>query len=154
MPGAEVFIDANVLLYLHDRDSAAKGERALAWLKALTERQLARTNLQVLNEIAHVFLRKRWFATAEEAFSIVDQLSALGDSSLGWSEIEDARRLHVRQGYSWWDCLLLASALELGCTHFLSEDLQDGQIVEDGGGRRLTILSPFAHSPEQFFSSR
>jgi predicted nucleic acid-binding protein len=46
------------------------------------------------------------------------------------------------------------SALELGCTHFLSEDLQDGQRIEDSGGKSLTILSPFAHSPEQFFSSR
>src|SRR5690606_6785800 len=129
MRGGEVFIDTNILLYVHDRGGAAKGERALAWLKLLTDTQLARTNLQVLNEIAHVFLRKRWFASSEEAFSIVDRLSALGDRPLTRTEIDRARRLHLRYAYSWWDCLLLGSALELGCTHFLSEDLQDGQTI-------------------------
>jgi predicted nucleic acid-binding protein len=44
---------------------------------------------------------------------------------------------------------LLASAIELGCTHYLSEDLQDGQVI-DG----LTIVDPFAHSPEQILTSR
>jgi predicted nucleic acid-binding protein len=39
--------------------------------------------------------------------------------------------------------LLLASALELGCSHFLPEDLQDGQQI---GG--LTIINPFLHAPE------
>jgi predicted nucleic acid-binding protein len=56
--------------------------------------------------------------------------------------------LYVHQ-FSWWDCLLLASAIELGCTHFLSEDLKDGQTIEG-----LTILSPFAHTPDQILVSR
>ena len=51
------------------------------------------------------------------------------------------------------DCLLLACALELGRTHFLSEDLQDGRMVEDGG-KSLTLVSPFAHSPQHILLSR
>jgi predicted nucleic acid-binding protein len=61
--------------------------------------------------------------------------------------VERARRLVERTGYSWWDCLLLASAIELGCTHFLSEDLQDGRSLQG-----LTILSPFAHSPREILA--
>jgi predicted nucleic acid-binding protein len=45
MLGGDVFVDTNILLYIHDRDSAAKGECALAWLEALTDRQNARINL-------------------------------------------------------------------------------------------------------------
>ena len=60
---------------------------------------------------------------------------------------KDAGMLAVRK--RWWDCLLLASALELGCTHFLSEDLQDGQVIEG-----LTIVNPFAHTPEEILSPR
>jgi predicted nucleic acid-binding protein len=41
---------------------------------------------------------------------------------------------------------LLASALELGCSHFLSEDLQDGQQIGDP-----TIINPFLHAPEDIF---
>lgn len=152
MRGGEVFIDTDVLLYIHDRDGAAKGERALAWLEFLADRQLARTNLQVLNEVAHVFLRKKWFASAAESFAIVDQLAALGDTPVAGPEIDRARSLHLRFGYSWWDCLLLASAIGLDCAYFLSEDLQDGQVVADDRGRSLTIVDPFSHSPEQILN--
>lgn len=44
---------------------------------------------------------------------------------------------------------MLASAIGLECSHFLSEDLQDGQNVQGGGGKSLTIVDPFAHSPDQ-----
>jgi predicted nucleic acid-binding protein len=113
-----------------------------------------RLNLQVLNEVTNVVLRKHWFDSPLQVYAIIDELANMGAEALGWGDVEVARLLHATQRYSWWDCLLLASALELGRTHFLSEDLQDGQVIEDGGGKALTILSPFAHSPEQFFSSR
>jgi predicted nucleic acid-binding protein len=64
-----------------------------------------------------------------------------------------ARDVLLRFRYSWWDSLLLASAVELGCTHFLSEDLQDGQRIVAGSRRGLTIVDPFAHSPDQILVS-
>lgn len=146
MPGASVFIDTNVLLYVHDRreKEKQKANAALAWMRRLTDDEIARTNLQVLNEVAHALLRKKWFESPETVYAIVDGFAALGDTSLSWSDVARARALHNRYQYAWWDCLLLASALNLGCTHFLSEDLRDGQVI-DG----LTIVSPFAHTPEQ-----
>jgi predicted nucleic acid-binding protein len=152
--GSGIFVDTNVLLYSHDRRDAEKAERSRSWLRELAKRGVAIINLQVLNEFTDVLLRKRWLDSPDRVFSTTRDFARLGDSPLTQTEVKGARPLHLRYGYSWWDCLLLASALELGCTHFLSEDLQDGQVVEDGGGRRLTILSPFAHSPGQFFSSR
>jgi predicted nucleic acid-binding protein len=41
--------------------------------------------------------------------------------------------------YSYWDCLILASALENNCTILYTEDMQDGQTVEG----KLKILNPF-----------
>lgn len=149
MPAARVFVDTNVLLYIHDRNERHKAAQSLDWLRALTEQQIGQINLQVLSELTHVLLRKKWFQSANVVFSIVDDFAALGDSPVGWTEIALARVLHNRLSYSWWDCLLLASAVELGCTHFLSEDLQDGQMI-DG----LTIVDPFAHSPQQVLLSR
>ena len=37
------------------------------------------------------------------------------------------------------DSLLLAAAVEAGCSTFLSEDLQHGQVIEDA----LTVVNPF-----------
>jgi predicted nucleic acid-binding protein len=45
-------------------------------------------------------------------------------------------------GVRFWDALLLASASAAGCSHFLSEDLNDGQVY---GG--VTVDNPFRHSP-------
>jgi len=44
-----------------------------------------------------------------------------------------------RYGFRVYDSLLLAAALEAGCTTFLSEDLQHGQVIDDV----LTVLNPF-----------
>jgi predicted nucleic acid-binding protein len=80
---------------------------------------------------------------------MADSIAAWGNSALSIETVAIARPLCERTCYSWWDCLLLASALELGCRHFLSEDLQDGQRIGD-----MTIVDPFAHSPEEILASR
>lgn len=152
MPGAKVFLDTNILLYLHDRKDIAKARSIQAWVTVLIARQLACVNLQVLNEATSAMLRKRWFDRPEQVFAIIDQFAKFGDAPVGWPEIGIARLLHARLGYSWWDCLLLASALTLGCACFLSEDLQDGQRIAIAPEQSLTIINPFAHSPEQILS--
>lgn len=154
MPGDRVFLDSNTLLYMHDRRTPAKSAQARHWIRMLARARIAQINMQVLNEVTHVLLRKRWFESPQAAYAIVNQFAELGDNPIGWTEIALARSIHDRFGYSWWDCLLLASALELGCTHFLSEDLQDGQRIDAGDGKALTIIDPFAHSPEQILASR
>ncbi|MCO5065125.1 MAG: PIN domain-containing protein [Rhizobiaceae bacterium] len=149
MPGARVFIDTNILLYSHDRRSPEKTVRARDWVRELAGAQLAVSNLQVLNEMTNVLLAKKWLDTREQVFEAVARFSFLGSAPVTIWEMEEARTIHLRYRYSWWDCLLLASATNLGCTHFLSEDLQDGQAIEG-----LTIVSPFAHTPEQILVSR
>ncbi|RFC67495.1 MULTISPECIES: PIN domain-containing protein [Mesorhizobium] len=149
MPAVKVFVDTNVILYSHDRKDPEKMLRSREWLRQLAIFQQAVLNLQVLNEVTNVLLSKKWLATVEQVFSVVGQFSSMGNYPLSIWEMEEARTLHLKYHYSWWDCLLLASALNLGCTHFLSEDLQDEQKIEG-----LTIVSPFAHTPEQILVSR
>jgi predicted nucleic acid-binding protein len=52
--------------------------------------------------------------------------------------IDKALDIHQRFGYSYFDCLMIASALECGCDYLFSEDLQNGQVI-DG----LTIVNIF-----------
>jgi predicted nucleic acid-binding protein len=153
MPGANVFVDSNVLLYGRDRELTAKAERTGLWLQQTVMLNAAVVNLQVLNEVTGVMLRKRDDLTASEIFASVDELAFLGRTPVRLSTVMRARSLRAKTAYSWWDCLLLASALELGCTHFLSEDLQDGHRIEDAD-KTLTIVDPFAHTPDQILLSR
>jgi predicted nucleic acid-binding protein len=53
--------------------------------------------------------------------------------------IEIALNLAERYRYSYFDSLILASACETGCQILYSEDLQDGQQIDN----QLTIVNPF-----------
>ena len=50
----------------------------------------------------------------------------------------NALTVQVETGYSWYDTLIVAAALELGCSTLFTEDLQDGRFI-----RSLAIRNPF-----------
>jgi predicted nucleic acid-binding protein len=141
------FIDTNVFFYFYDDRFPQHQENSRAWLAKLAAGRLGVTNLQVANEFAHVVFRRLPHLDRTEVFGMADDILAWGSTALSTGTVSTARSVCIRYRYSWWDCLLLASALELGCTHFLSEDLQDGQTIGD-----LTIVDPFAHRPDEILS--
>ena len=151
MPAARIFIDANVFLYARDASLDKRGAAAAEWLRLLTIADRGRSNLQVINEVTNVMLRKRQDLSPLQIFAEIDGLRPFGTTPIGEPTVDAARMIRVSTQYSWWDCLLLASALELGCTHFLSEDMQSGQTVSNGT-QDLTIVDPFAHSPGQLLT--
>jgi predicted nucleic acid-binding protein len=53
--------------------------------------------------------------------------------------INKALNLKDNYGYSYYDCLMLAAALEGNCDTIFTEDMSDGQIIED----QLKIVNPF-----------
>ena len=52
---------------------------------------------------------------------------------------EHALTLAATSGFAFYDALIVAAALQAKCTVLLSEDMQDGQVIEG----RLTIRNPF-----------
>ncbi|MDR0516641.1 MAG: PIN domain-containing protein [Fibromonadaceae bacterium] len=56
------------------------------------------------------------------------------------STVKKSLALNERYGYSYYDCLIIASALESNCKYLFSEDMQHGQIIEN----TLKIVNPFA----------
>ena len=56
--------------------------------------------------------------------------------------IDLAMDIKDRYGYSFFDCVMLASAIEANCTLILTEDMQDGQ----GINGTLKITNPFNHA--------
>lgn len=135
MPGS--FFDSNVLLYIASADKA-KADRA--------ERLVAEggtISVQVLNEIANVARRKmtlswdetRAFLSMVRALLPVEPLTtALHDTGLAMAE---------RYGFSIYDAMIVAAALQADCETLWSEDMQHGLIVEG----RLRIADPFAPAP-------
>ena len=54
------------------------------------------------------------------------------------STIRLAHRIKMRDQFSYWDSLIIASALDAGCNLLYSEDLQAQQIIEN----QLKIVNP------------
>lgn len=79
----------------------------------------------------------------------VARLDALVPDSLRSDRLAEAWRLEDRYRLSFWDALLAASAIEAGCTLFLSEDMNGGQKID-----AMTIVNPFATPPESVFGVR
>jgi predicted nucleic acid-binding protein len=133
MSAAKQFFDTNILLYLlsADETKADHAEQALSTGGVVSA--------QVLNEFASVASRKlkMSFAEIREALAGVRAVCSV----LPISEQTHDLGLQVaeRYGLSVFDAVIIAAALLAGCKTLLSEDMQNGQII-DG---RLEIRNPF-----------
>lgn len=128
-----MFFDTNVLLYLLSED-AAKAGRAEVLIAGG-----GRISVQVLNEFAAVASRKLGMSFDEirELLKVVRAVCAVDPIS----EATHDRGLAVseRYGFSIYDSMIVSSALLAGCQVLFSEDLQDGQTIDD----QLTVRDPF-----------
>lgn len=134
------FLDANILIYTRDYRDSAKQRVAAKWLQTLANHELAVVNLQVLNEVRHVALRKLTHLAAEDVKRWTEDLRSLGDAVIDEDVVEEAWAVQANYRLSWFDCLLVGSAERLGCSYFVTEDM--------GADRRIgsmTLINPFKH---------
>jgi predicted nucleic acid-binding protein len=127
------FLDSNVLVYAFTTDERAAAAQAL-----LQDRPVI--SVQGLNEFANVARRKLGMGW-EEIRDAVSALRTLCSNVLALDVTvhEEALRIAERYGYSIFDALVIASALQAGSETLWSEDMQDGMVI-DG---RLRIVNPF-----------
>jgi predicted nucleic acid-binding protein len=131
MSAGKPFFDSNVLLYLITADAKAERAEALLGTGAVI-------SVQVLNEFASVASRKSkktWAEIREMLHAIrancevIPLTIEIHERGLGISE---------RYGFTIYDSLILAAAIQAKCRVVYSEDMQNGQVVES-----VTIRNPF-----------
>ena len=134
------FVDTNVLVYAHDSTEPAK-QRAARWgLEQLWEQRSGALSTQVLQEFYVVATRKMTRPMSpREAREIVDLYTAWHVVLIEPSLILTASELEERHELSFWDALILEAARVAGATTLLTEDLQEGALIEG-----ITIQNPFA----------
>lgn len=96
-------------------------------------------SVQVLNECASVLRRKAALDWPEIAV-VLEDVRTLADAAppLTVATHQRALELAAQGGLSFYDALIVASALEAGASRLLSEDMQDGRRFGD-----LEIVNPF-----------
>ena len=134
---ADVFLDANILLYASSAApaDAAKRERAQA---LLVEERFA-VSAQVLQEFIANALRKNSLGLTEANIDAALELAShVPVQPITRELIVEAVALRRRFQVSQWDATILAAARALGCHTLYSEDLNHGQ---DYDGVR--VVNPF-----------
>jgi predicted nucleic acid-binding protein len=131
----EAFFDTNVLIYAVALDDPrnTQAEELLASGGTIS--------VQILNEFVSV-ARRKLLMPWRNVMRTLDAFRVLCPSPLPVTiEMHEAAlKIAEKHGYGIYDALVIAAALEAGCSILYSEDFQDGQTI-DG---KLTIRNPFA----------
>jgi predicted nucleic acid-binding protein len=136
------FLDSNIWLYglMFDPDSNREEEiRKHSLAIQLTEVENNVISNQVINEICCVLRRKAAFAESQIKQIIQEFYDRCTVVELNFDILVNASDLRNRYGFSFWDGLIVASALHANTDVLYSEDMQSGLKVCD----RLEIVNPF-----------
>ena len=138
----KVFLDTNILVYLYSEDEPEKQFVAYN----IFDRFQCVTSTQVLNEFCSVCLRKLGIPSNEILNSIKEILDNCELCYIDLTTIQKALSLNKKYGYTYYDCLVLASAILHNCKCLFSEDMQHQQSIEG----KLTIINPFRFESNDF----
>lgn len=141
----KAFVDTNVWVYLFVSENPAtdsvKNQTARATLETASASGMELVvSVQVLNEFANVLLKKFQFSPVEirvrieHILNVTEAIPLTTDHTLAALDLMEKYRL------SWFDALILATALDSNCTMIYSEDLQDGLLLE----QRMRVINPFS----------
>ena len=135
MSADKTFIDTNILIYAFTSDEPEKQKTALEFL----DNCQPVISTQVLKEFSNVMLKKGKIDSEviKEIISEIVEITevVIEDPALVFNSF-DVQKIY---GFSFYDSLIVATALNAQCQVLLSEDLQDSQII-DGC---LRIVNPF-----------
>ena len=129
------FFDTNILVYA--QQTGAKADRARALLAGG-----GKLSVQVLNEFTAVSRRKQQRDWREIAEAVSDVLTMVDPPlALTLDLHAAARALAEDHRLSFYDALIVASAIEAGCNVLYSEDMQHGRTIG-----ALAIANPLLQS--------
>jgi predicted nucleic acid-binding protein len=133
------FVDTNVLIYAHDSSAGVRHERAAALVEELWTSGEGSLSIQVLQEFFVTVTRKVPAPlSAEAARETMADLSHWHLHEPHAGDVLEAIDLHSRHGLSFWDAMIVRSALALSCSVLHSEDLSAG-----GRYDGVEVVDPF-----------
>ncbi len=134
---AKSFVDTNIWLYsLIQSDNDDRHRHAADLLLQL---DCPVINSQVIRETCSNLIKKSLMKEDQLRVLIHGWYQGCKVIHSNASQHLLASRLRDTHSFSYWDSLIVAAALDAGCTTLFSEDMQHGQIIENC----LTIVNPF-----------
>jgi len=138
MHADRAFIDTNIFIYIQRTDEPNKtkiSEKTIDYFDCVV-------STQVLNEICNILTRK--YPSSKEKIKYV--LDSIRESCTIISVTNDypdkALDYRFRYSISYYDSLMVVAALEANCKYLITEDLQDGLIIDN----KLRIVNIYEHT--------
>jgi predicted nucleic acid-binding protein len=128
------FVDSNIWLYAFMDSTSDKRSRALH----LIEGEGITLSTQVINEVCVNLLRKGGYSEPEIQQTIGNFQARYPILNLTANIIYQASVLRNSYSFSYWDSLIIATAVDANCSIVYSEDMQNGLRIVD-----LIIINPF-----------
>jgi len=130
----KVFLDTNILIYCYSSSDAVKQSKA----QSVANLPNVFISTQVLKEFTNV-LHKKFKLDWQTIGDTLDELEKNFNIRTNTSvSIKKACQIADRYSFSFYDSLIVAAALEADCVTLYSEDMHDGQLIEN----KLTIKNP------------
>ncbi len=140
MAGRE-FVDTNILIYAFDLTAGEKRDAATALLARIWSERAGCISLQVLQEF-FVTATKKLGMPPKDAAVQIERLGKWTIHRAGLDDVLQAIDLHRSKRISFWDAMIVRSAMSLDCSMLWSEDLSHGRRLSG-----LTIQNPFDSRP-------
>ncbi len=131
----KIFLDTNLLIYAHTNVAVQKQQT----IQQIIINENTVISTQVFKEAANVLYKKFRFGwnDIQQVLREMQQNNVVHINTV--TTIQQACQIANRYGFSFYDSLIVAAALEAGCQVLYSEDLQHGQVIE----KVLTVRNPF-----------
>ncbi len=132
------FIDSNVFIYLFDRKNAEKRRIAHNLIESAIDNDTGVISYQVVQETLSVMTMKLNSPPREAQDFLATVLVPMWKSMPSEALYGHAIGIQARYQFGFYDSLIVAAALDAGCTRLYTEDMQHGQQIED-----LIVTNPF-----------
>lgn len=139
----KTFLDTNLFIYNFDSEDKVKHEKSKEIVSiALTESNYV-ISYQVIQEFSNVALKKFQVPLKSKDLEIYLKKVMFPLCSVYYTNANILKAIEIRERYklSFYDSVLIGSAIEADCKILLSEDLQDGLRIQG-----LQITNPFRSS--------
>jgi len=137
---AKYFIDTNIFIYSFDHRNPDKKERSQRVIERALETGDGIISTQVIQEFLNVATQKFTIPLKPDDSRTYLRvvLNPLCQVYPNLALYETCLEVQAETRYSFFDSLILAAAIQGGCSYLCSEDLQDRQVV-----RGVEITNPF-----------
>ncbi|MGD1901626.1 MAG: PIN domain-containing protein [Geitlerinemataceae cyanobacterium] len=133
---ASIFLDTNIWIYAYEQSDETRPETSRQLIADNSDRIILST--QNLGEIYNTLTRKQILDRPQAADLIEQLIDIFEPVPIQASTVRQALAIQQQTQYSYWDSLIVATAIEYRCERLYSEDLQHDRRVEN-----LTIVNPF-----------